>query len=253
LIDPLDGGRAREPTRAPSTIEGGTPVTQTLSTPAPARERSEAPATRIGAVLGIAAVVLMMGGLAIEAPADAVNSNPAADIVGYFTGGDLPRKFTGGLVVCLGFLLFLPFAATVTSRLRGAAAAGMLAPTAQMAATAYVIISLAPGQAAGAAALWLGRSGSADPAAVLALNDLRAFSFYVSLLALAAFLIAVGAAVVTGGGLPRWAGWAALAVGATVAVGVPVAQTGLAEIASLLGLVWMIAVAVTLLRRPTAE
>jgi hypothetical protein len=200
-------------------------------------------------VLGISSVVLMMAGLAIEAPADAVNSNPAADIVGYYTGGDMARKVTGGLVVCLGFLLFLPFAATVTSRLRGTSA-GMLAPTAQMAATAYVVISLAPGQAAGAAALWLGRTSTADTAAVLALNDLRAFSFYVSLLVLATFLVAVGAAVVAGGGLPRWAGWAALGVGAAVAIGVPFAPTGLAEIASLLGLVWVIAVSVALLRRP---
>ena len=225
-------------------------MTQTLSTPAPPLERSAATATRIGAVLGIASVVLMMAGLAIEAPTDAVNSNPAGQIVGYYTGGDITRKFTGGLLVCVGFLVFFPFAATVTARLRGSAAASMLERTAQMAATAYVVISLAPGQAAGAAALWEGRNSSVDPSAVLALNDLRAYSYYVSLLALATFLIAVGAAVVTSGGLPRWAGWAALIAGTAVAVGVPFAHTDLAEIASLVALVWIIAVAVSLLRRP---
>ena len=226
-------------------------TTQTLGTPPVTTAGSAARTTRIGAGLGIGAVVLMMAGFALEAPAGAVHTNPVDEIVGYYTSGSLTTRFAGGLVDSVGLLVLLPFVAMVVMRLRQPGVAGdLLAPTAQMAGTAYVVLCLAPGQAAGAAALWLGRTGPADPAALLALNDLRAFSYYLALLCLAAFLVTVGAGGFLGGGLARWMSWSAVVIGAVLAVGVAVAQTGLADIASLLALAWIVAVSVGLLRRP---
>ena len=57
-----------------------------------------------------------------------------------------------------------------------------------------------------------------------------------ALLALAGFLVAVGIGGVSSGRLARWMSWSAVVIGATLAIGVAVAQTGLADIASLLAL-----------------
>ena len=226
----------------------------TLDAPAPPiTTPQDAHPSRLGAALGIAAVVLMLAGLAIEAPADAVNSNPAEQIVGYYTGEGMARKIGGGLVVALGLLLLLPFVATLAERLRAPGAAAVLAATAQAAAVVHVTISLAPGQAAGAAALSLGRDGTAEATAVLALNDLRAASYFLSMLPLALLLVALGAAALRTGRLPRWAGWSAVGMGTALVVAVPLAETGAADIASLLAFVWIIAVSVSLLRRPAAH
>ena len=226
-------------------------TSQTLSTSPAPTVTTTATVTRIGAGLGIGSVILMMAGLAIEGPADALHTNPVDDIVGYYTGDGLATKFTGGLIDALGILLFLPFVAMIVSRLRRPGVAGdLLAPTAQMAGMAYVVLCLAPGQAAGAAALWLGRTGPAEPAALLALNDLRVFSYYLALLCLAAFLVTAGAGGSVSGGLARWMSWSAIVIGILLAIGVAVAHTGLADIASLLALAWIVAVCIGLLRHP---
>ena len=44
--------------------------------------------------------------------------------------------------------------------------------------------------------------------------------------------------------------WSAVAIGAVLAIGVAVAQTGLADIASLLALAWIVVVSIGLLRHP---
>ena len=44
--------------------------------------------------------------------------------------------------------------------------------------------------------------------------------------------------------------WSAVAIGTVLAIGVAVAQTGLADIASLLALAWFVAVSLGLLRHP---
>jgi hypothetical protein len=205
---------------------------------------------RIGAGLGLASVVLLMAGFALVAPAGAVHTNPAEEIVGFYSDGGQTARYAGGLVESVALLLFLPFVAMLAARLRGTGPAGdVLAPTARMAATGYVVLSLAPGQAAGAAALWLG-AHDGDAATIVALNALRAFSYYLALLALAGFLVAIGIGGGTTGRLARWMSWSAVAVGTVLAIGVAVAQTGLADIASMLALAWILVVSIALLRHP---
>lgn len=226
-------------------------MTHTLSThltdgPAGTTART----TRTGAALGIASVVLLMTGFALVAPAGAVHSNPAEEIVGFYSEGGQAAKYAGGLVEAVALLLFLPFVAMLAARLRGPGVAGdVLGPAARMAATGYVVLCLAPGQAAGAAALWLGAHGG-DASTILALNALRAFGYYLALLALAGFLVAIGIGGLSTGRLARWMSWSAVVIGAVLAVGVAVAQTGLADIASMVALAWIVAVSIGLLRRP---
>ena len=223
-------------------------MTTTLNSSAP--PIPAAGPTRIGAGFGLVSVVLLMAGFALVAPAGAVHTNPAEEIVAFYTEGGQAAKYAGGLLESVALLLLLPFAAMLAARLRDTGVAGdVLGPAARMAATGYVVLCLAPGMAAGAAALWLGAHGG-DASAILALNALRAFSYFVALLALAGFLLAVGIGGATTGRLARWMSWSAVVIGAVLAIGVAVAQTGLADIASLLALAWIVAVSIGLLRRP---
>ena len=226
-------------------------MTHTLTSPAPgSTQGTSVTSTRLGAALGLASVVVLMAGFALVAPAGAVHTNPVEEIVGFYSGADQTAAYAGGLIEAVGLLLFLPFVAMTTARLGGSGPAGhVLAPTARMAAAAYVVLCLAPGQAAGAAALWLGAHGG-DPSTIVALNTLRAFTYYLALLALAGFLVAVGTGGLSSGRLARWMSGSAVAVGAVLAIGVGLAQTGLADVASLLALAWTVAVCIGLLRHP---
>jgi hypothetical protein len=207
--------------------------------------------TRAGAVLGLASIVLTMAGLVLVAPAGAVLSSPVEDVVAFYSEGSPGPTYAGGFLESVGLLLLLPFVMMLAGRLRGPGISGdLLAPTAVVTGSAYVLFSLAPGQAAGAAALWLGHSGDAEPSTLLALNDLRVFSYFFALLCLAAFLICIGAGGNATRRLPRWASWSALIIGTALAAGVAVAHTGLHDIVSLLALAWIVAVSIALLRRP---
>ncbi len=91
--------------------------------------------------------------------------------------------------------------------------------TALCGAGVYVAASLAPGMAAGAAALWVAQHAP-DPSTVYALNHLRTFSYQMSLMAWAVFFAAVAVSGLAGHTLPRWLGASAAAVAAALAVGV---------------------------------
>jgi hypothetical protein len=207
--------------------------------------------TRIGAGLGIAGIVLVATGFAVAAATETTIASSPDEVAAFYIGAGLARTLTGGIVEVLGLLLFLPFAAVLTGRVRdGGVSGGLLAPTARMAATVYVTICLAPGMSAGAAALWLAHHGGRDPIVLTALNDLRALSYFVALVAFALFLVMVGLAGLGTGRLPRWAGWSALAIGAGIVASLPLAAANLIDVFGLVGLLWVVAVAVHLLRNP---
>ena len=213
----------------------------------PADRRS----TRVGAALGIAAVALIVSGFALIAATEATLRAPAEMVAGFYADASLVRMLAGGLLQCAGFVLLLPFAVALTQRLRGDGASGRLLPaTARSAATVYVTLCLAPGTAAGGAALWLAQHGPADPGVVQALNLLRVFSYFVALLPLAAFLLCVGISATITRRLPRWAGWSAIVIGGPLAGTVPVAASDATNLLGLLGLLWIVPVALHLLRSP---
>lgn len=229
--------------------------THTLTSPsgpeAIERMRYGPRSTRVGAALGVAGIALIVGGFALVAPTGATITSSAEEIADFYTGSSLTRVLAGGLVECLGFVLFLAFATMLTGRLRGPGTTGDLVPdTARLAATAYVTVCLAPGMSAGAAALWLAHRGPIDSGVLLALNHLRGFSYFVALLFLAVFLVCVGVSGAASRRLPRWAAWSALVIGGLIAVTLPVATSELPDMFGLLALAWVVAVGVDLLRRP---
>lgn len=226
-------------------------MTSTLAPPAPLVGDADDRTTRLGAASGLVAIVLISVGFTLLAAADATFQSSDRAVVAYFTEAGVARMVAGGLIEILGLLLLVPFAAMLTARVSGPGVPGvLLAPTARTALTVYVTLSLAPGMSAGAAALWHAQARTGDVAIVTALNDLRGLSYFVALVAFAFFLVTVGMAARSTGGLPRWAGWSAIVLGVALAVGVPAAGTGLTDIVALLGLLWIPVVAVHLLRHP---
>jgi hypothetical protein len=228
-------------------------MTQTRTPSAPPRTPPDADArtTRIGAGLGVASIVLIASGFAIAAPTEATISSSEREVVAFYAEAGLTKTLAGGLIEILGILLFLAFAAMLTSRVRGSSASdGLLAPTARMAATVYVAVCLAPGMSAGAAALWLAHHGTTDGAVLTALNDLRSLSYFIALVPFAVFLVAVGSAARSTRSLPGWATGTGIAVGIALVASLPFAAAGMTDVLGLVGLLWVLAVSVTLLRRP---
>ena len=222
-----------------------------LPSPVDATAPAERRATRTGAALGLAAVALILAGFALIAAPESTLRAPADVVARFYAEAPLVRMLAGGLLQSVGFVLLLPFAVALTDRLRGSGATGGLLPaTARSAASVYVTLCLAPGLSAGGAALWLAHSGPVDPGLLYAVNLLRIFSYFVALLPFAAFLVAVGISAVASRRLPRWAGWSAVAIGAPLAATVPVAASNLTNLLGMLGLLWIVPVAVHLLRHP---
>ena len=222
-----------------------------IDAPADPADPAERRAARTGAALGITAVVLIFSGFALIAAAESTLRAPADVVARFYTEAPLVRMLAGGLLQSAGLVLLLPFAVALTDRLRGDGAAGRLLPaTARCAATVYVTLCLAPGMSAGGAALWLAHQGPVDAGVLHAVNLLRVFSYFAALLPFATFLVAVGISAVVSRRLPRWAGWSAIAIGATLAATVPVAASDLTGSLGMLGLLWIVPVAVHLLRSP---
>lgn len=228
-------------------------MTQTRTTPTQSTDvgAADTRTTRIGAALGVASIVLIATGFSIAAPTEATITSSEEEVVAFYSQAGLAKTLAGGLIEILGIVLFLAFAAMLTARVRGSAAAdGLLAPTARMAATVYVAACLAPGMSAGAAALWLAHHGTTDSAVLTALNDLRSLSYFIALVPFAVFLVSVGIAARTTRSLPGWASGTALVVGVALAASLPFVAYGVTDALGLIGLLWVLAVSVALLRRP---
>jgi hypothetical protein len=150
---------------------------------------------------------------------------------------------TGGYVEAVGFVLLLPVVAFLARALgRRTDTGGWAAQTAFAGGVGYVFVSLAPGLAAGAAALY-GAHHGADLAAVSVVNDVRSFAFFLSMPLLAVHAVGVGISALADRVLPAWVAWWGVATGIVLVASVPAASTGAVDIATLLWTVWFVALA----------
>ena len=203
-------------------------------------------AWRTAGVLALAHVVLVVGGIS-QQRSPRLGDDAAAVSVEYVEG-DMARIFAGGYVEALGFLLLLPVLAFLARAVgRRTEAGGWAAQTAFAAGVGYVAISLAPGMSAGAAALY-GAQHGADLATVSVVNDVRNFAFFLSVLLLGVHSIGVGISALTDRVLPAWIGWGGLATGAVSLVAVPAARTGAVDYATLVWILWFVALAAVMIR-----
>ncbi|HET9500492.1 MAG TPA: hypothetical protein VFO98_09540 [Marmoricola sp.] len=207
---------------------------------------------RLAGILALAHVVLIFAGIALQNAARL--DEGLGGVERAYVEGNLARTMTGGYVELIGFLLLVPvlvFLARVVGR--RTEAGRWATQTALMAGIGYVVLTFAPGMAAGAAAMY-GAQHDADLGTALMMNNLRVLTYVVSLLLLGAHAIGLGVAAVIDGELNRWVGWGGLVTGAALFVAVPLAAANLHDYGTLVWIVWWVGVAVTLLRHhPTEE
>lgn len=201
---------------------------------------------RVAGGLAIAHVAIMFAG----APSTPLLGATRADVASFFVTGSMTGSYIGGYVEYLGFLVFLVGAALLSRLLRGRTeTSGWLAACVSASAVTYVAVTIASGFAAGAAALYDGHHG-APLSTVTTVDDVRNFAYFLSIGVLGVFTLAVAAAVRSTRALPRWLAWTGYAVGAGMVGAVPAARLGWVDYASLLWVVWFLALAVLALRGP---
>ena len=198
--------------------------------------------------LAIAYIVLTFAAISVEGMTSELGSDPS-EITTNMMQGSMSARFGGGYVEALSVIVFLLAALLLARLLRGTTEwTGWLASAISATAVINAGTSLIVGFPAGAAAIYDGHHG-APVEMVAIMNDLRNFAFFLSVAVLGVFTASVGAAILATRELPRWAGWAGLAVGLLCVVSVAAAGGGAHNIANLVQMVWWVALAVLAFRR----
>lgn len=200
-------------------------------------------AWRTAGALALGHVVLMV--LAItQQQSPRLGEDPAAA----YAGADLARVLAGGYGEALAFLLLLPVVAFLAREVGRTTETGRWAASTGFAAgIAYIASTLAVGLPAGAAAVY-GAGHGADLGVVAVVNDVRNFAFFLSMMLLAVHVAGVAVALLADRRLPGWLGWSGLGTAAVLVATVPFAGTGAVDYATLVWILWFIALATAMLR-----
>lgn len=171
-----------------------------------------------------------------------------------YVGGDLTRSFTGGILEAFGFVLLVAVMAFLAGALGRTSEAGRWAARTGLACgLAYVATVFAVGFPAAAAAMY-GAQHGLDVDVAFALNNVRIFGYFLSLLLLGASTIGFAAAALADGVHRRWFGGFGLVTGALVMASTPLAGIGQQDWGTLVWMVWMLGAGVLMLRhREVAE
>ena len=199
----------------------------------------------------MAHVVLVLAGISQQ---DSLRlGDDAATVAAAYVDGDMARSFAGGYVEALGLLLLLPVVAFLARAVgRRTEVGGWAAQTAFAAGVGYVLVSLVPGLAAGAAAFY-GAQDAADLGTVSMVNDVRVFAFFLSMLLLAVHAIGFAIGALTDRVLPAWLAWFAVATAVVLLASVPFAAAGAVDYATMLWILWFITLAAVMLRHRPQE
>jgi hypothetical protein len=201
---------------------------------------------QIAGVLAIAHVVLIPVGIALQA--SPLLSEGRQGIVESYVEGDLTRSFTGGVLESFAFLLMIPalvFLARAFGRRTETGA--WAAQTGLMCGLAYVAVTFAVGFPAGAAAMY-GAQHGLDVDAAFALNNLRIFGYFLSLLLLGGSTIGIAISSFADGVHRKWIGAFGLVTGVVLLASTPLAGIGQQDWGTLVWMVWFVGVGVLLLR-----
>ena len=205
-------------------------------------------AWRTAGALALAHVILMMAAISQQR-----SPRLGEDAASEYAGADLARVLAGGYLEAVAFLLLVPVVAFLGRAVGRRTETGRwAASTGRAAGIGYITSTLTVGLPAGAAAVY-GADHGADLATVTVVNDVRNFAFLLSMLLLAVHVAGVALAVLGDGLLPAWLGWSGLATAGVLVGTVPFAVTGAVDYATLLWILWFIALAAAMIRhRPEA-
>ena len=214
-----------------------------MRNPAPASSR----VWRLAGALAIAHVVLMFASFSLQkvAPLGAANATIAADHIAWST----TKGYVGEWLTVLSFLTFLAAAALLTRLLRGATEISQwLSATSLAAATIYVTLTLV-GVAGLGTALYDGHHGSALSDVAL-LVRFHWFAIFLGTIVLGVFTAGVALSVISTRLLPRWVGYAGLVPGLLCLAVVPGLDVSLVNLATVVWVLWFVAIGVTAVRGP---
>jgi hypothetical protein len=206
---------------------------------------------QVAGTFALAHVVLIPLCLALEMPA--LFTDGTAGITESYAEGNLARTFTGGALEAFAFLLLVPaivFLGRVLGRRTEAGA--WAAQTGVLCGLGYVAVTFAVGFPAGAAAMY-GAQHGLDVDAAFAINNLRIFAYFLSLLLLGGSTLGFAVAALADRVHPRWFGGFGVATGVALLAGPVLATLDLHDWATLLWMVWFVGVAVLMLRHQESE
>jgi hypothetical protein len=202
---------------------------------------------RIAGALALTHVLLIFAGIALEG--GPLFSDGAQGITDAYVEGNLVRTFTGGLLEALGFVLSIPVLVMLariwgrrTEAARWAAQSGLLC------GLAYVAVVFAIGFPAGAAAMY-GAQHGLDVDAAFAINNIRLFAHFLSLFLLGGATLGVALSALADRVHPTWVGGLGVVTAAALFASPPLAAVDWQDIGTFVWIVWIVGVAVLLLRR----
>lgn len=205
---------------------------------------------RLAGALAITHVVLIFAGLALTMPP--LFADGTDGIRSGYVEGDLARSLTGGVVEALGFLLLVPVLVFLGRHVgTRTEAATWAARSALACGLGYVAVTFAVGFPAGAAAMY-GAQHGLDVDVAFALNNVRIFGYFLSLMLLSGNVLGIALAALADGMHRRWIGWFGVVTGAALLAGPALAAIGAQDYAILLWMVWWIGLGVLLLRHRPA-
>jgi hypothetical protein len=201
---------------------------------------------QIAGTLVIAHVVLIPIGIALQR--SPLLSDGRAGIVESYVNGDLARTFTGGVLESFAFLLLIPalvFLARAFGRRTETGA--WAAQTGLMCGLAYVAVTFAVGFPAGAAAMY-GAQHGLDVDAAFALNNVRIFGYFLSLLLLGGSTLGIAVSALADGVHRRWIGGFGVVTGVALLASTPLSGIGQQDWGTLVWMVWFVGIGVLALR-----
>ncbi len=204
------------------------------------------PLWQIAGALGIVHIVLIPVGLALQQ--SPLFADGAAGIREAYVDGDLVRTTTGWMIESFGFLLYIPALVFLARALGRRTEAGRwAAQTGLMCGIAYVAVTFAVGFPAGAAAMY-GAQHGLDVETAFALNNLRIFGYFLSLMLLAGSTLGIAFSARSDGIHPRWIGGFGTVAGLALLASTPLSLVGQQDWGTLVWMVWFTGVCVLLLR-----
>jgi hypothetical protein len=206
---------------------------------------------RVGALAGIAHALLVPIGFSVFAAgtSEFVDlTSTRAEIAAEFARPARTVIWVGGFIEVCAFLLFLLFAARLWAELRAAEGApGWLSATVLISASTLVGVGLVSFTVGAATYM---QAGHLDTNVAVALTDVRSFAFHLNAGVAALFLTAVAGVGLAYRALPRTLGWTAAALAPLLVSAMALPRSDFSQTPPLLMLLWVLAVSVTLLRRP---
>jgi hypothetical protein len=207
---------------------------------------------RIGAASGLAYFVLTFAGNALATSGSTVDahSSPAAVLADLRMHDTVAGNAGIGLELA-GFLALMVFVAYLYRTLRGAEPRDGWLATAAL-SSGLLTLAIKVGSAAPLfAALW--RLDEIDPATARMLVDVNGAAFYLTWGTTAAFVSLAALSALGSGALPRRAAVLGVAIGAAGLATLPFGPEGPGVLPFLLGILWLAAMSIVLIRRTTTE